>query len=100
MGTIYKRNKKTDITYAYRNEAYWDKEKKQSRTKRILIGKVDPDTGDIVLTRAYRKKQNSLVKVMSRQVGGYHVKVLGMYRTAMRCPCEVSTLPNRQGSSL
>jgi hypothetical protein len=34
IGTIYQTNKKTGITYAYSNEAYWDKEKQQSRTKR------------------------------------------------------------------
>lgn len=61
LGIIYQKNKKTGITYAYRNEAYWDKEKKQSRAKRTLIGKVDPVTGDIVPTRAYRKKQNAKI---------------------------------------
>ncbi|MDC3423650.1 IS1634 family transposase [Aquibacillus sp. 3ASR75-11] len=59
MGIIYQRNNKTGITYAYRNESYWDKEKKQSRAKRTLIGKVDPDTGNIVPTRAYRKNQDA-----------------------------------------
>lgn len=56
MGIIYQKNKKTGIIYAYDNEAYWDKEKKQSRAKRKLIGKVDPSTGKIVPTRAYKKK--------------------------------------------
>lgn len=57
MGIIYQTNKKTGITYAYKNEAYWDKEKKQSRARRKLIGKVDPDTGEIVPTRAYKRKE-------------------------------------------
>lgn len=57
MGIIYQTNKKTGITYAYNNEAYWDKEKKQSRAKRTLIGKVDPNTGEIVPTRPYKKKK-------------------------------------------
>ncbi len=56
MGIVYQKNKKTGITYAYRNEPYWDKEKQQSRAKRTLIGKLDPDTGEIIPTRAYRKK--------------------------------------------
>lgn len=56
MGIIYQKNKKTGITYAYHNESYWDKEKQQSRAKRTLIGKVDPDTGKIIPTRAYQKK--------------------------------------------
>jgi hypothetical protein len=57
MGIIYQTNKKTGITYAYKNEAYWDKEKKQSRARRKLIGKVDPNTGEIVPTRAYKRKE-------------------------------------------
>ena len=57
MGLIYQKNKKTGITYVYKNEPYWDKEKQQSRAKRTLIGKLDPDTGEIVPTRPYKKKQ-------------------------------------------
>ena len=56
MSIIYQTNKKTGITYAYDNVAYWDKEKQQSRAKRKLIGKVDTDTGEIISTRAYRKR--------------------------------------------
>lgn len=57
MRIVYQTNKKTGITYAYENEPYWDKEKQQSRAKRKLIGKVDPETGEIVPTRTYRKKE-------------------------------------------
>lgn len=56
MSIIYQTNKKTGITYAYQNEAYWDKEKQQSRAKRKLIGKIDPKTGEIVPTRSYKRK--------------------------------------------
>lgn len=57
MKIIYQTNKKTGVTYAYRNEPYWDKEKQQSRAKRKLIGKLDPDTGELVPTRSYQKKK-------------------------------------------
>lgn len=57
MGIIFQTNKITGITYAYENNAYWDKDKQQSRAKRKLLGKVDPQTGNIVPTRNYRKKQ-------------------------------------------
>lgn len=56
MSIVYQTNKNTGITYAYTNEAYWDKEKQQSRAKRKLIGKVDPNTGEIVPTREYKKR--------------------------------------------
>ena len=48
MGIIYWTNKKTGITYAYENTAYWDKEKKQMRNKQRCIGKLDPETGEFI----------------------------------------------------
>ncbi len=51
MAKITQTDKRTGITYAYETEYYWDKEKKQSRSKRTCIGKVDPVTGEIVPTR-------------------------------------------------
>ena len=58
MGIIYQTDKRVGITYAYENNAYWDKEKKQSRSKRTLIGRVDPDTGDIIPTEGRRRKSS------------------------------------------
>jgi len=57
MGIIYHTNKKTGVTYAYENEAYWDSEKQQSGAKRKPIGKVDPITKEIIPTREYKKKE-------------------------------------------
>jgi len=57
MGIVYHTNKKTGVTYAYENEAYWDKDKRQSRAKRKPIGKVDPITKEIIPTREYKKKE-------------------------------------------
>ena len=34
--------------YLYQVESYWDKEKKQSRQKRIYLGKKDPHTGEVI----------------------------------------------------
>lgn len=45
---VYQTNKKTGITYAYESVSYWDKEKKQPRSKRQYIGRVDPETGEII----------------------------------------------------
>ena len=50
MGIVYQKDKRSGITYAYESKAWWDKEKKQSRAKRRLIGRVDPGTGEIVPT--------------------------------------------------
>lgn len=51
MSIVYHTDKRVGITYAYENESYWDKEKKQPRSRRRLIGKVDPNTGEIIPTR-------------------------------------------------
>ena len=45
---VYQTDKKTGIKYAYESTSYWDKEKKQPRSKRKYIGKVDPETGEII----------------------------------------------------
>ncbi|GEM_PF-1070534 len=47
---IYQTDKRSGITYAYESISYWDKEKKQSRARRTLIGRVDKETGEIVPT--------------------------------------------------
>ena len=49
MGIVYQKDKRSGITYAYENIAYWDKEKKQSRSKRKLIGRVN-ENGKIINT--------------------------------------------------
>jgi len=62
MAIVYQTNKNTGITYAYENTPFWDKDKKQSRASRKLIGKVDPLTGEIVPTREYNKNREEVEK--------------------------------------
>ena len=50
MGIIYQHDKRSGITYAYESHSYWDKEKKMSRAKRTLIGRVNDETGEIMPT--------------------------------------------------
>ena len=57
MGLIYQERPDRGVTYVYSSESYYDPEKKQSRSKRKLIGKVDPESGEIVPTgKSGRKK--------------------------------------------
>lgn len=58
MSIVYNTDKRSGITYAYESKSYWDKEKQQSRSKRTLIGRVDPETGEIKKTDG-RCKKNS-----------------------------------------
>ena len=58
MATIvYQTDKRSGITYAYQSISYWNKEKKQSRARRTLIGRVDRETGEIVPTDGRNRKK-------------------------------------------
>ena len=59
MAIIKQHDKRSDITYVYESHSYWDPEKKMTRAKRKLIGKVDPDTGEIVPTDGRNKKSKT-----------------------------------------
>ena len=50
MAIIYQHDKRSGITYAYESFSDWDKEKKMSRAKRKLIGRLNKETGEIVPT--------------------------------------------------
>ena len=58
---IHQKDKRSGITYAYESISYWDKEKKQSRAKRKLIGRVT-DSGEIIPTdgRGHRRGKAGL----------------------------------------
>jgi len=56
MAIIHQHDKRSGITYAYESKSYWDKEKKTSRAKRKLIGRVDPKTGGIIPTDGRGRK--------------------------------------------
>ena len=45
---VYQTDHKTGTKYAYESVSYWDKEKQQPRSKRKYLGKVDPETGEII----------------------------------------------------
>ena len=57
MSLVKLKDKRTGTTYVYESESYWDKEKKQPRSRRKLIGKLDEETGEIIPTgKSGRKK--------------------------------------------
>ena len=59
MAIIRQTNKKTGITYVIDSESYWDKEKQQPRSRRKIIGKIDPVTGEVVPTNRHQKRKSS-----------------------------------------
>ena len=54
MARVYVKNKSNGTTYVYESENYWDREKKQSRSKRICVGKLD-DNGYFVPSSRFSK---------------------------------------------
>jgi transposase len=69
---IHQNDKRSGITYAYESISYWDKEKKQSRCRRKLIGRVDKE-GNIIPTdgRGHRRKKYlSKERITSRSFYG------------------------------
>lgn len=63
MSIVKLKDKRSGTTYVYESESYWDKEKKQPRSRRKLIGKLDEKTGEIIPTgKSGRKKGISVQK--------------------------------------
>ena len=58
MSYVNQLDKRSGITYVYESVSYWDKEKKQPRSKRKLVGRLDPETGDIIPTDGRGKRRN------------------------------------------
>ena len=56
MAIIKQYHKDTDITYVYESASYWDANKQQSRSKRKLLGKLDPETGEVIPTGSRGRK--------------------------------------------
>ena len=59
MAIIKQFDKRSGITYVYDSKSYYEKEKKCSRAKRTLIGKIDPDTGEMIPTDGRTKGAKS-----------------------------------------
>ena len=54
MAIVKQKNPKTGVTYVYESHSYRDKETKQPRAKRKLIGRLDDETGEVIPTRSKR----------------------------------------------
>lgn len=67
MTLLKKIDKRSGITYVYESQSYWDKQKKQPRSKRTLIGKIDPETGEIIPTDGRCKHLSVEGKKQARQ---------------------------------
>ena len=57
----YQHNKKTGATYVYSVHSYWDKEKKAPRNKQVYLGKLDPETGEIIPTTRRKPRSSEAI---------------------------------------
>lgn len=71
MSSIVKhKDKNTGTVYCYESVSYWDKDLKQPRSHRKLIGKIDPVTGEIVPTGAKGRPRKENSRPEPRQDAG------------------------------
>jgi len=87
MSLVKMHNKKTGVTYVYESRSYWDKEKKQPRNERKLIGKLDPITGEIIPTK---QKSNSLANKSTNIPDNEYLSILK--KTITESECTISEL--------
>ena len=59
MAIIDVYNKQRNVTYVYDSESYWDKDLRQPRSHRKLIGKRDPVTNEIIPTGKRGRKKSA-----------------------------------------
>lgn len=50
MAIVTCNNRKQGITYVYDSQGYFDEEQQKYRYKRTLLGKIDPETGEMIPT--------------------------------------------------
>lgn len=60
MAVIKQLDKRSGITYIYESKYVWDKERKQSRSVRRLIGRLDAKTDEIIETDGRRRGGKAL----------------------------------------
>lgn len=68
MAIIKQFDKRSGITYVYDSKSHYDKEKKCSRAKRTLIGKIDPSTGEMIPTDGRNKGAKSKPDSVSQEI--------------------------------
>ena len=67
---IVKYKNQSGVTYAYESISEWDPVKKQSRPKRKYLGRVDPETGEIISTAGKRgvPKRRAAYRTQKQQI--------------------------------
>ena len=75
MSIVLQYDSRVNATYAYHNKVMWDKTLKKSSTSRILIAKLDPNTGELVKTSGKRRKKAIDEDVIDQEIAEYNKNV-------------------------
>ncbi len=69
MAIIKQFDKRSGRTYVYESVAYWDKEKRQARAHRRLIGRLDEATGEVIPTdgRGHKRRTPEEMRAQKRE---------------------------------
>lgn len=84
--SIVKYKNQSGVTYAYEQTSNWDPIKKQSRPKRKCLGRVDPETGEIIPSNGKRgrpRKEDKTTPASAMKSGMPDFRIL--YEDALRC---------------
>ena len=65
---IYITNKKTGNKYAYESFSFRDPETKKPKTRRVYLGRIDPDTGVLIPKAPKGKRNRSISTIQRRQI--------------------------------
>ena len=66
MARVFVKNKSNGTTYVYESDNYWDREKKQSRSRRVCVGKLD-DAGNFVPSARFSKPVPEFVAIAPKR---------------------------------
>lgn len=86
MAIIKQYDKRSGITYAQESHSYWALEKKMTRAKRKLIGRIDPETGEIVPTDGRNRKKKDPADPKEKDYKKLYNKLL------QRCEAQVALI--------
>ena len=100
MAIIRQTNKKTGITYVIDSESYWDKEKQQPRSRRKIIGKIDPVTGEVVPTNRHQKRKTAAAEQSPESAAASDDEIIADRTRILELEKQVSKLQKQKESLL
>ena len=74
--SIVKYKNQSGVTYAYEQTSVYDPEKKQSRPKRKYLGRVDPETGEIISTEGRKGRPPKVKDAVDEPLDGKGFRAL------------------------